>query len=68
MVSCATKQVQPECHIVACHPGNALNEPWQLAVRARVVPHNVETVRDQVTFQYHSADLGRNDTGPPLSR
>jgi hypothetical protein len=39
-----------------------------LAVRARVVPHNVETVRDEVTFQYHSADLGRNDTGPPLSR
>jgi hypothetical protein len=38
-----TTQVQPERLIVACHPGNGLNEPWQLAVRNRVLTHNVAT-------------------------
>jgi hypothetical protein len=38
-VSGTTEQVQPERLIVACHPGNALNEPWHLAVRDRVLPH-----------------------------
>jgi hypothetical protein len=39
-VSGTTEQVQPERLIVACHPGNALSEPWQLAVPDRVLPHN----------------------------
>jgi hypothetical protein len=38
-VSGTRKQVQPERIIVACHPGNALSEPWHLAVHDRVLAH-----------------------------
>jgi hypothetical protein len=49
--SVVTEQVQPERLIVACHPGNALSEPWQLAVRDGVLPHNCQTARGMDTFQ-----------------
>jgi hypothetical protein len=40
----ATKQIQPERLILACHPGNALKEPWHLAVHDRVLAHNLPNV------------------------
>src|SRR4029453_7711252 len=58
-------QVQPGRLIVACHPGNALNEPWQLAVRDRVLPHNLQTLSDVDTFQLAHSLSGGLRLGTP---
>ena len=62
------RQVQPERLIVARHPGNALNEPWQLPVRDRVLPHNCPTGRALDTFRgTHCAPHSRGPKSGPQS-